>query len=68
MDDKHGFIITERDRMLLMWQASMYLVRCYEAYAGETKDKKMKMIFEEFAQDEGEHASCLHEMLLKIER
>ena len=46
MNDKNGFIITNRDRVLRAWQASTQLVREYQDYAHEmeTEDDKLERL------------------------
>ena len=67
MDKKHGINIAIRDRVFLMWQASMALVRAYEMYVDETDDKEIVGLFSAFAEEEGIHASKLLEVLKKME-
>ena len=67
MDKKHGINISIRDRVFLMWQASMALVQSYEMYVDETDDKEIIGLFANFAEEEGVHASKLLEILRKIE-
>lgn len=63
MNRKHQVNITARDRVFQAWEASMELVRNYEAYAGEIQDSRVSEMFREFAEDEGVHASKLLEAL-----
>ena len=51
MNDKNGFIITNRDRVLRAWQASTQLVREYQDYAHEmeTEDDKLERLFARMA-------------------
>lgn len=56
--------ITTRDRLLRGWENSMEMVRDFETYAKEIEDDKpVAKMFHKFAQEEGEHASSLREML-----
>ena len=64
MDNKHGFNISIRDRVYLMWEESMRMVQNYQAYSAETDDEYIKSVFERFAETEGKHASELHQILL----
>ncbi|MDF2988893.1 MAG: Rubrerythrin [Eubacterium sp.] len=56
--------ITTYDRLLRAWENSMELVRDYEMYSKRIEDDQIKMVFKEFAEDEGMHATKLREMLL----
>jgi rubrerythrin len=56
--------LTTYDRLLRAWENSMELVRDYEMYSKRIEDKKIKLVFKEFAEDEGMHASKLREILL----
>ncbi len=56
--------ITAYDRLLRAWENSMELARDYEMYSKRVEDENVKQIFEEFAEDEGFHASRLRDMLL----
>ena len=67
MDKKHGINISIRDRVFLMWQASMALVQAYEMYVDETDDKEIVGMFADFAVEEGVHASKLLDILHKYE-
>ncbi len=67
MDKKHGINISIRDRIFLMWQASMALVQAYEMYVDETDDKEIVGLFADFAEEEGTHASKLLEILRRYE-
>ena len=64
MDDKNGFVITNRDRVLRAWENSTELVRDYQSYAHEIKDdQKTAELFSEYAEDEALYASKLLELL-----
>lgn len=63
MNKKHQVHITARDRVFQGWEASMELVRNYEAYAGEIGDGQVSRMFQEFAEDEGVHAAKFLETL-----
>jgi rubrerythrin len=68
MNDRNGFIISNRDRVLRAWENSTELVRDYKAYAEEMKeDKRISNLFLEFAKDEAYHASKLLKILEEAE-
>lgn len=69
MDDKNGFTITNRDRVLRAWQNATELVRDYQAYAREAEDEDSALakLFSEYAEDEALHASKLQELLCGFE-
>lgn len=67
MNDKNGFEISTRDRVLRAWENSVELVRDFQLYADEADDKKISEYFYEFAEDEGKHASKLREVLKSYE-
>ena len=64
-DNRHGLPITERDRLMGLWQNSMDLVREFQACAKEADDPEMAEMFAEYAEDEGIHASWLREQIKK---
>lgn len=67
MDDKNGFVITNRDRVLRAWENSTELIRDYQLYAHEMEeDENLSQMFGEFAEDEAMHASKLLEVLRKM--
>lgn len=69
MDNKNGFTITDRDRVLRAWENSTELVRDYQAYAHVSgEDKKLSKLFSEYAEDEALHASKLLELLHSYEK
>ena len=60
MNDRNGFIISNRDRVLRAWEHSLELVRDYKANAEEMKDdKRLSSLFDEFSKDAAYHASKL---------
>ncbi|GEM_PF-1357126 len=60
MNDKNGFMLSNRDRVLRGWQASTQLVREYQDYAHEMEeDEKLSKLFAHMAEDEAEHAAKL---------
>lgn len=64
MDDKNGFVITTRDKVLRAWENSTELVRDFQTYSQEIKgDKQVAGIFAEFAEDEAMHAAKFLELL-----
>lgn len=67
MDDKNGFVITNRDRVLRAWENSTELVRDYQAYAQEIQDdKNLSEMFSQYAEGEALHAASLLEVLQNI--
>lgn len=56
---------TTYDRLLRAWESSQELVRDYEMYSKRIEEEEVSVVFKKFAQDEGEHASKLREMILK---
>ncbi|MEA4832522.1 MAG: ferritin family protein [Oscillospiraceae bacterium] len=69
MDDKSGFVITNRDRVLRAWENSTELVRNYQEYSHEMEDdKKLAEIFAEYAEDEALHAVKLLKLLQSYEK
>ena len=70
MDNKSGFTITDRDRVLRAWESSTELVRDYQAYANQLADdnKELAKLFAEFAEDEAQHAAKLLELLRGYEK
>ncbi len=65
MENTHKIQITTHDRLLRAWENSMELVRDYESYSKMIDDDEVKKVFKKFAEDEGEHASTLHNMIVK---
>lgn len=65
-DNRHGLPITERDRMMRIWERSMELVKEFQTFSEETDDPEMAEIFAEYAEDEGIHASWLREQIQRI--
>lgn len=65
MDDKNGFVITNRDRVLKAWQDLTELVRNYQDYSHEIEedDKTLSELFAELAENEAQHAAKLLEIL-----
>ena len=64
MQHEKDISITTHDRLLRAWENSMELVRDFESYAKEiTNDPKTADVFAKFAEDEGQHASRLREIL-----
>ncbi len=58
--------LTTYDRLLRAWENSMELTRDYMNYSHCIEgDDKVKKIFKEFAEDEGEHAAKLKSLLLE---
>ena len=70
MDNKNGFTINKRDRVLRAWENSTELVRDYQSYANqmENEDKSAAKLFAEFAEDEALHASKLLKILQGYEK
>ncbi len=69
MDDKNGFTITNRDRVLRAWINSTELVRDYQAYSHQIEDdKELSGIFAEYAEDEAHHAANLLKILQGYEK
>lgn len=56
---------TTYDRLLRAWENSKELVRDYEMYSKRVQEKDVSDVFKRFAEDEGDHASKLRDMLLK---
>ena len=69
MDNKNGFVINDRDRILRAWQNSTELVRDYQNYANEMQksNRELAVLFAENAEDEAIHASRLLELLQGFE-
>ncbi len=69
MDNKNGFVINDRDRILRAWQNSTELVRDYQNYANEMQksNRELAVLFAEYAEDEAIHASRLLELLQGFE-
>jgi rubrerythrin len=65
MHEDNEIKITTYDRLLRAWENSMELVRDYEMYSKRVDEDNIKKLFEEFAEDEGVHASDLRSILLK---
>ena len=63
-DNKHGFPITARDRLMLAWQSSLALVRDFGAFSDQEEGTPLQKLYAEFAEEEGIHASKLRECLL----
>lgn len=56
--------VTTQDKLLRAWENSKELVRDFEAYSKEIKDdKEVANLFGKFAEEEGQHASKLREVL-----
>ncbi|HZK21591.1 MAG TPA: rubrerythrin [Oscillospiraceae bacterium] len=69
MNDRNGFVISDRDRVLRAWENSLELVRDYKAYSEELKDdKRLSNLFDEFAKDVAYHASKLLKLLQEYEK
>ena len=70
MDNKNGFVITNRDRVLRAWQNSTELVCDYQEYAHEIEkdSKELSKLFAEYAEDEAVHASQLLSILHEYEK
>ncbi len=69
MDDKNGFLITNRDRVLKSWQDSTELVRDYKTYAHELDDDPaLASLFADYAETEAEHASKFLGLLREFEQ
>ena len=65
MHNDHDIKITTYDRLLRAWEMSMELTRDFETYSKKIDDHdEARQIFKEFAEDEGEHASRLHSILV----
>lgn len=63
-DNKNGFEISTRDKVLKAWDKSAELVRDFETYSNEIKDNDAAArLFGEYAKDEGCHAARLLELL-----
>lgn len=56
---------TTYDRLLRAWENSKELVRDYEMYSKRVEEIEVAAVFKQFAEDEGEHARQLREMLLQ---
>lgn len=69
MDNKNGFLITNRDHVLRAWQNSTELVSDYQGYAHEigSDDENLSNLFAEYAEDEALHASKLLDILQSYE-
>ena len=63
--NKNEVEITTYDRLLRAWENSMELVRDYEMYSKRIEDDNVKQVFKQFAEDEGNHATKLRDMLLE---
>ena len=59
--------ITTYDRLLRAWENSMELVRDYEMYSKRIEEEDIKQLFSQFAEDEGRHASILHDKLQNMQ-
>ena len=61
MDQKNGFAITNRDRVLMAWRNTTELVRDFQAYAqaAEGEDKGLSALFARYAEEEAAHAAQL---------
>ena len=70
MDDKNGFVINDRDRVLRAWQNSTELVKDYQNYANEMQksNRELAILFAEYAEEEAIHASKLLELLQGFEK
>ena len=65
MDNKNGFRITTKYRLIRAWESSAELAKLFEAYHHDTDgDERIKEIFSSFAKEEAVHAA----ELLKIIR
>jgi rubrerythrin len=68
MDDKNGFLITNRDRVLRAWEDSTELTRNFELYSQEMGDnKRLAEMFAKFAEDEAVHAANFLKVLKEME-
>ena len=68
MDYKHGIKITSRDMIFKAWKDSMALVDQFRENAKEIDNESLVSLFEQFAEDEGVHASRFLELLHKYEQ
>lgn len=64
MTEREEVNITTYDRLMRAWQNSTELVRDYRNYADSVKDENIKAMFEDFAEDEGMHATKLRSAIL----
>lgn len=67
MENKHGIIITDRDRVLRAWQNSMEAVRDFQTFSSEVDDGELSSIFADYAEDECVHAARFLELLHNFE-
>lgn len=67
MDDKNGFVITNRDRILRAWENSTELVRDYQSYSHQIDNRNLSQLFSEYAEDEAMHAAKLLKILQSFE-
>lgn len=69
MDNKNGFEISTRDRILKAWDKSTELVRDFETYSNEINDnREAAHLFGEYAKDEATHSAKLLELLQKYDK
>lgn len=59
---------TTYQRLLMAWENSKELVRDFEMYSKRVEEKEVSELFKKFAEDEGDHASKLREMILKYKK
>lgn len=62
--NQEEIMLTTYDRVLRSWENSMEMVRDFEMHAKRIEDEKVKVIFKQFAEEEGFHASKFRDMLL----
>lgn len=68
MNEKE-IVITPRDRLLMAWENSMEMVRDFETYSKELKEKspRLSAVFSEYAEEEGYHAVRFRKLLCELE-
>ena len=59
--------ISTRDRVMRAWQNSMELVRDYQLYAREVSDPSISELFSRCAEEECQHASDFHAIILHMD-
>lgn len=70
MNDKNGFMISNRDRVFKAWLDCTELVRDWQDYAQELSedDKELAKLFAEYSESEALQASKLLEILQGYDR
>lgn len=59
---------TSYDRILRAWENSKELVRDYQMYSKAIDDDEIQEVFKRFAEDEGEHAAELRDILAEYQQ